>query len=53
LSLLDLILCLAALLLAISPAIFRKYRYFRDKLVDWIERKQFERLVDQVEADGR
>lgn len=49
----DLFACLAALLLAISPAIYRKYRYFREIFVDWVERKQFERLVNRVEAEGR
>lgn len=43
----------AACLLAGSPYLYRKCRYFRDIFVDWIERKQFERLVDRVEADGR
>lgn len=48
------LLCAAALLV-LSPVIFSKLRIlFRkaciliDKLVDWIERKQFERLVDRA-----
>jgi hypothetical protein len=44
----NLVLCLAVCLLVTSPLTFHKARILKDKLVDWIERKQFERLVDRV-----
>jgi hypothetical protein len=44
----DLILLVAACLLVTSPLTFHKARILIDKLVDFIERRQFERMVDRV-----
>jgi hypothetical protein len=51
----NLFLCLAVLFLVTSPLIFRKcrtiYRKVRaliDKFIDWLERKQFERWLDEA-----
>jgi hypothetical protein len=44
----DLLLCLAVCLAVTSPLIARKCLDCTDKFVDYIERKQFERLVDRV-----
>jgi hypothetical protein len=40
-------ICAACLLVA-SPLIFRKALKLRDKFIDWIERKQFERWLDRA-----
>lgn len=42
-----------ACLLVASPLIFFKLLNLRDLFVDWVERKQFERLIDQAEERGR
>jgi hypothetical protein len=49
----DLLLCLAAILLVTSPITLRKLLKLIDLAIDWIERKQFERLVDRADEAGR
>lgn len=44
----NIVLIVAACLLAGSPFLYRKCRDFIDIFIDYIERKQFERLVDRV-----